>query len=252
MKKTLKIYFFLLVFLMSGNFLDAQIRYVDTATVSWSIHAKGGIIYDYPWYDCYADLAPVGEVGAAISFEKVQISLGIGYFPNNTRWFLGADNFSPPKRGTTQGGCMFMPLHANFKLFQIKRNLLTFNIGFTFLLSTPTQMTETTLNPGNEVTTTYFYTQPRPGLSGNLGFKYSRWIGKKFLVGGELGLNASLVPAMIFGTDYTFGFNMLSRQPNGYFKICFEYMFGKKHPKFMNETVRKKKEKKDKDVEDED
>ena len=66
-------------------------------------------------------------------------------------------------------------------------------------------------------------------------------------VTSELGFNLALVPTLLLGTDYVYGMNMTSRNPNGDFKICFEYILGKKHKNYFNETKRRKR----KDVEDE-
>jgi hypothetical protein len=221
----------------------------DTAKVALGVFAKAGVVYDYPFFDNYSDPSPVGEIGAHLIFDKIQLGLGIGYFANNSYWKQGADVFNPEKHGTTQTGNLFLPLHVNFRLFHIKRNFLTFKLGFIFLFSTPAYITEIT------TTSTFNYTvyQTQFGLGGTGGIKYARLIGDRVLLGAELSLNLSLLPgpAALLGTDYTSGYHMISRQPNGDFKICFEYIFGKKHINYLDVSKRKKPKKENQHVLDE-
>jgi hypothetical protein len=233
----------LFCFLFSASsFLQAQklIRYTeDTAKVAIGLTAKAGIMYDYPFFYNYTDPSPVGELGFNVILDKIQIGTGLGLFANNSHWRQGGDGINPEKNGTTETANFFIPLHVNLKLFNLKRNLFSMKFGFIFLLSTPASIRETSIYG----TQTYVINQTRFGLGGTLGFKYSRHIGEKILLGAELSLNLSLTPspAMLLGTDYVYGFNMISRQPNGDFKICFEYILGKKHVNYLDLSKKKPK-----------
>lgn len=222
---------------------QASAQYVrfteDTAKVSVSLFAKAGIIYDYPFFNNYSNPGPMGEVGAHLNLDKFQIGLGIGYFPNNSRWNQGADLINPPKRGTIETGCIYFPMHINFKFFHIKRNILSMKIGFVFLATTKQKVSETTLYGTYETTINYEVFQSKFGLGGTAGFKYSRLIGNHILLGAELDINLALISTQLLGTDYTYSYNMANRHPNGDFKICFEYFFSKKHINYLNETKRK-------------
>jgi hypothetical protein len=235
--KVLGILFFLGLGLSSSH---AQFtRYTeDTAKVAFGLFAKMGVVYDYPFFNNYADPSPIGEVGAHLIFDRVQLGLGLGYFANNSYWKQGADAFNPEKHGTTQTGNFYLPLHANFRLFHLKRNFLSLKLGFVFLFSTPASIAETTY------VSTFNYTifQTQVGLGATTGIKYSRYIGDRILLGAELSLNLSLLPgpAALLGTNYTSGFSMISRHPNGDFKICFEYIFGKKHINYLDPTKPKR------------
>lgn len=238
-----KFIFCLAIFLMGHcNHSFSQFNvYRDTSKVSFSVFAKGGIIYDYPFYNSYSDLGPMGEIGMNVILGKIQIGLGIGYFPNNSHWNQGSDAFTPAKRGITNTGAVYFPLHINFKFFNIKRNILSMKIGFDFMLSTKTTVNETWLYPTYTIDYSFNYTTLRFGLGGTVGIKYSRLINRHFLVGAEIGINVSMVPGMAFGADYTYGTNMTTRHPNGDFKLCFEYFFGKNHNNYFNETKFKPK-----------
>ena len=213
----------------------------DTAKVSFGLYAKAGIIYDYPFFDNYSDIGPIGEIGTNIVLNKFQIGVGIGYFPNNSHWNQGADIYNPAKRGTTQTGAVYFPLHVNFKFFHIKRNILSMKLGFIFLASTKQHVSETSIYSTYETTMSYDVFQSRFGLAATMGIKYSRFIGNHLLIGAELDLNLALISTQLLGTDYTYGYNMANRHPNADFKLCFEYIFGKKHINYLDETKRKKR-----------
>ncbi len=250
-RQFLFIIFFLSLFAFTCTRSYSQyVRYTeDTAKFAFSLFAKAGVVYDYPFFQNYSDPSPIGEIGANILFDKVQVGVGVGFFMNNSYWNQGADATNPAKTGTTQAGNFYMPLHANFKLFNIKRNFFTLKLGFIFLLSTSAYYTETTMFS----TISYPFNQTRFGLAGTVGFKYSRHIGERILLGAELSLNLSFLPApaMLLGTNYTYGYNMISRNPNGDFKICFEYVLGKKHINYLDLSKRKKPKKVKGDIIDE-
>ncbi len=245
-----RISLFLVLCFLSINGFSQYVRYTeDTAKVAFGLFTKLGVVYDYPFYHNYSDPSPMGEIGLNIVFDKLQIGTGLGFFVNNSYWRQGADAFSPERTGTTKTGNIYIPLHTNIKLFHLKRNFLSMKIGFVFILSTTADITETTIYGTNN----YKYTQPRFGLGGTIGFRYSRKIAERILLGVEFDLNLALAPspAALLGTDYVYGFNMSSRHPNGDVKICFEYIFGKKHINYLDESKRKMKVKEESVIDEE-
>lgn len=231
------------------SFLYAQTSR-DSSKIAFSLFAKTGLIYDYPFYQNYSDIGPMGELGVNMWIDYTQISAGIGVFPNNSHWNSGADQFNPAKRGTITTTCVYFPLHANFRLFNIKKNYLSVKAGFIFLISTQARVNEIFMYATYEDSNSYNVSVPLFGMAGCIGFKYSRQFGDRIFVGAELGLNMAIVPSLALGTDYTYSINMINRHPNGDFKIFFEYKLGRKYHKYCNETKRKGTRKKD-DVMDE-
>lgn len=247
----IKIIFFTTLFLfISKNSHSQYVRYTeDTAKFAFGIGAKAGIIYDYPLFYNKSALSPIGELDFYFVLDKIQINTGFGFFANNSAWRQGADQVNPEKTGTTNAGNFFIPLNVDFRLFNVKRNLLFIKVGFNFLFSTNTYITEN-MAAG---TFSYQYQNTIFGMGGYLGLKYSRHLGNRILLSAELDLNLGLAPspAALLGTDYSSGFAMASRHPNGDFKISFQYILGKKHLNILDPSKRKKK-KEDQEIIDED
>lgn len=239
----------LIVFIFFSLFIHAQTSR-DSSKIAFSLFAKTGLIYDYPFYQNYSDIGPMGEIGVNMWIDRTQITSGIGVFPNNSHWNSGADQFNPAKRGTTSTTCLYFPLHANFRLFNLKKNYLSVKAGFIFLISTQARVNEIFMYSTYEDSNSYNVMIPLFGMAGCVGFKYSRQFGERIFVGAELGLNMAIVPSHVFGTNYTYSINMINRHPNGDFKIFFEYKLGRKKHKYFDET-RKKAKKPKEDVMDE-
>jgi hypothetical protein len=250
LKHLVKIVLVVLFVFTSINSYSQYVRYTeDTAKIGFGIGAKAGMIYDYPFFNNRSDISPIGELDFYIVLDKLQINTGLGFFSNNSSWHQAPDQFNPEKNGTTQTGNFYIPLNVDFRLFNIKRNIFSLKFGFNMLFSTTAYITETTING----TINYQFPKTVYGLGTYLGFKYTRHVGDRILIGAELDLNFALLPgpASLLGTNYNSGYSMISRHPNGDFKICFEYIFGKKHLNYLDPS-KKKKRKKEGDIIDED
>lgn len=226
--------------MISANSYSQYVRYTeDTAKVAFGVGAKAGIIYDYPFFNNRSALSPVGELDFYVMFDKVQLNTGIGYFANNSQWHQGSDQLNPEKNGSTEASNIYVPLNVDFRIFNFKRNIFSIKVGFNFVFATSAKITETSIYG----TLVYNYTNVIFGLGGYAGFKYTRHIGERILLGCELDLNLSLspLPSALLGNNYNSGYNMASRHPNGDFKICFEYVFGKKHLNFLDFSKKRKK-----------
>jgi len=248
--RNLKKIIFVVLFSFIGDSYAQYVRYTeDTAKVGFGIGGKAGIIYDYPFFNNRSALSPIGELDFYVLFDKLQLNTGIGFFANNSSWYQGADQTNPERYGTTEAINLYIPLNADFRIFSIKRNLFFVKVGFNFIFSTQAKIVENS----NYVTLTYNYTNVIFGLGGYVGFKYTRYIGERILLGAELDLNFALspLPSALLGNNYSSGYNMAARHPNGDFKICFEYIFSKKHLNLLDPSKRKKKKKED-DIIDED